>query len=153
MSHTRLSSVPLNMLRSHQVPPLQQCAAPHQNTPPFSQLVPIPLTACSMSSSSFPPPSSQSTPSRRPTKSRLSQPSSTTRALQDSHCDPTLTHSRTRVENEAGPFYCFPFSKYQGKTLLDVPENYIAYLRIGQNMADSISGFAAVLRLFDEGPS
>jgi uncharacterized protein (DUF3820 family) len=47
--------------------------------------------------------------------------------------------------------YRFPFGVHRGKTLLEVPDNYIAYLRIDQNMADSMPGFAAVLRLFDAG--
>jgi hypothetical protein len=49
--------------------------------------------------------------------------------------------------------YRFPFGVHRGKTLLEIPDNYSAYLRIDQNMADSMPGFAAVLRLFDAGKS
>lgn len=49
------------------------------------------------------------------------------------------------------PLYRFPFGTHRGKTLLKVPENYISYLRIDQNMAESMAGFDAALRLFDAG--
>jgi uncharacterized protein (DUF3820 family) len=45
------------------------------------------------------------------------------------------------TQNSDTPLYRFPFGKYQGKTLLDVPENYIAFLHIDQDMAESMPGF------------
>jgi hypothetical protein len=118
--------------------PLQRRAATSHNTLPSSQLLPTPLTNCATPSSSFPPRLSQPTPSRQMNKSR---PSSATRPLRGSHPDVTVTQPMPSTQNLDAPLYRFPFGKYQGKTLLDVPENYIAFLRIDQVMAESMPGF------------
>jgi hypothetical protein len=86
--------------------PLQRRAAPFHNTLPSSQLLPTPLTNCAAPSSSFPPSSSQPTPSR---------PSSATRPLQDSHRDATATQPMLCTQNSDPPLYRFPFGNTKAR--------------------------------------
>jgi hypothetical protein len=52
-------------------------------------------------------------------------------------------------DNEA--LYRFPFGIYKGKTLLEVHENYVAYLRMDEAVTASMPGLTVVSRLFDAG--
>lgn len=85
-----------------------------------------------MPSHTCPPPLSQPTPSRQPTRSASAQ-------------------SVPRQNVHEASFYRFPFGTHKGKTLLDVPEKYINFLRVNEDMASSMPEFAAALRVFDAG--
>jgi uncharacterized protein (DUF3820 family) len=104
---------------------------------PSSQPLPSPYT---------PPTSSQRTQSQRPMKICQLQTPSSSRPPVPVKCE-TLS---TKQLGEAPP-YRFPFGAHRGKTLIEVPENYLTYLRIDDNMANSMPGFASALNLFDAG--
>lgn len=72
----------------------------------------------------------------------------TTDVLADAEAQ-SMQHNSCELTD--APLYQFPFGAHKGKTLLEVPENYLAYLRIDLNMADSMPGFADALRFFDAG--
>lgn len=130
---------------------LRQHAPPQQKPPSSSQPLPTPLITRAVPSNTYAPPSSQPTPSRRSIEPRLSQIPAMT-PFPRVNRQPTTTISPTRCQrNSDAPLYRFPFGARKCKTLLDVPENYNAYLRVDQDMADSMPGLAVVLRLYDAG--
>jgi uncharacterized protein (DUF3820 family) len=131
--------------------PAQRHPAPHQNAPSSSQPLPTPLTARATPSSGYIPPSSQPTPTKVSTDSQLQRTPPTTRPLQPTYRNLPSMQATPGSCIDGQPLYRFPFGTHRGKTLLDVPENYIAYLRVDQNMAHSMPGLAAVLRLYDAG--
>jgi uncharacterized protein (DUF3820 family) len=126
-------------------------ATTYHNPPSSSQPLPTPLTTRALPPSDYLPPSSQPTPSKRPTEIRLSQIAPSTQPSPYAFPAPAPTPLAKHGQSGEHPLYQFPFGMHRGKTLLEVPENYIAYLRFDQGMANSMPGFAAVLRLFDAG--
>ena len=135
--------------RPPDVPPIIHPSRVAHNVPPSSQ--PAPSTARPISSPCYiPPPSSQPTPLRKPTQPRLAAHPSSLQPSRSHDAPPSSQPKASRQPGDA-PLYRFPFGAHRGKTLLEVPENYIAYLRIDQDMADNMPGFNAALRLFDAG--
>ncbi|KAF1917385.1 hypothetical protein BDU57DRAFT_163561 [Ampelomyces quisqualis] len=131
--------------------PLRQHAPPQQKPPSSSQRLLTPSSIFVAPSHGCAPPSSQPTPSRRPIEPRLSKIPTSTQSRQVNRLTTTSTPPTMYQRNTEPPLYRFPFGTHRGKTLFEVPENYIAYLRVDQEMADSMPGLTAVLRLFDAG--
>jgi hypothetical protein len=127
---------------------LPSSIAPKYNAPSSSQPLPTPSTTRPVPSYSHPPPPSQPTPSRRPIESTSPKAPSTRKATQ---CETTSTQLTPYRENKEHPLYRFPFGAHKGKTLLEVPDNYIAFLHVDQAMAESMPGLADVMRLYDAG--
>jgi hypothetical protein len=127
---------------------LPSSIAPKYNAPSSSQPLPTPSTTRPVPSYSHPPPSSQPRPWRRPIESISPKVPSTRGTTQ---CETTSTQPTQYRESKEHPLYRFPFGAHKGKTLLEVPYNYIAYLYVDQVMAESMPDLADVMRLYDAG--
>jgi uncharacterized protein (DUF3820 family) len=156
-SYHKLPPTPMTAPSSqstYHVPPSSQptpsrrppAATPYQTSPAQS----IQLTHC-------PPPSSQPTPSRTPVIQHISaslKPLSATAhaSLLEYYVPPSMQPTPSR-HCPAQPLYRFPFGSHRGKTLLEVPQDYLKLLRADQLMADSMTGFDEALRLYDASQS
>ncbi|KAF9697974.1 hypothetical protein EKO04_004320 [Ascochyta lentis] len=117
-----------------------------------SQALPTPTTCTKIPTSpSRPPPSSQPTPTKRAHAAHMSTTPATMCTPYASYRASYPSPAVRAGQPVEAPLYRFPFGAHSGKTLLEVPENYIAYLRVDHAMADSMPGFAGALCLFDAG--
>ncbi|KAF2819409.1 hypothetical protein CC86DRAFT_413103 [Ophiobolus disseminans] len=142
---------PSKRLREAREPQNSPSTYPRQSPPrEASSLQPTPLSPYSTPASQHVPSSSQPTPTKNFTETRLSRVLPSTQLLQSYRMPPSSQPIPSRRPSQP-PLYRFPFGTHRGKTLLEVPENYIAYLRVDQDMAGCMPGFDVVLRLFDDG--
>lgn len=121
-------------------------APAYQNAPSSSQPLPTPVTGRMAPPAQYIPSSSQPTSSKKPAQVRARAV-----ALQAQPSPTAHTPKVAGSPSDQAALYRFPFGTHRGKTLLEVPENYIAYLRVDQDMADSMPGFSTVLQRFDAG--
>jgi uncharacterized protein (DUF3820 family) len=96
------------------------------------------------------------TPLSQSSPALSSQPLPSTAYISSSQPTPISRSYKVADDNrhsldEPLPLYRLPFGIHKGKTLLEVPEQYIAYLRVDQNMTDMMTGLGGALRLLDEG--
>ncbi|KAF2876088.1 hypothetical protein BDV95DRAFT_216581 [Massariosphaeria phaeospora] len=130
----------------------------YRSRPP-SQIVPPPSTMPAPRPEYAPPSSSQPTPSKSQPPRRALQPelpssqptppaATPSQRLPPPSSQPILYRNDTETEQ---PLYRLPFGTHRGKTLLEVPEHYIAYLLVDSSIADNMPGLGFALRLLGQG--
>ncbi|KAI4612524.1 hypothetical protein J4E80_007258 [Alternaria sp. BMP 0032] len=127
-------------------PPSQAYQAP----PPSSQHV---LSSTHISKYTNPPSPSRS-PSPPPSTQQSYPPSSHAMPPQfapsQTYAPPSSQPTATQGSPD-GPLYILPFGEYKGKTLLEVPEDYLYYLGASEDKLATLPGLADALGLMQKG--
>jgi len=127
-------------------PPSQAYQAP----PPSSQPV---LSSTHVSKYTSPPSPSRS-PSPPPSTQQSYPPSSHAMPpqLAPSRTYPPSSSQPTAPQEPTGaPLYVLPFGEYKGKTLLEVPEDYLYYLGASEDKLATLPGLSNALGLMQKG--
>ncbi|KAI4658659.1 uncharacterized protein J4E79_006417 [Alternaria viburni] len=117
---------------SSKMPLSRPSSQAYQASPPSSQ---PPITSTHVSKYTNPP-----SPSRSP-----SPPPSTQQSY------PPSSQPTAPQELPDGPLYILPFGEYKGKTLLEVPEDYLYYLGASEDKLATLPGLSDALGLMQKG--